>query len=60
MRQELIYKLQMMQMWRRGANMEMPYTGKEFGIMIDDCIKILHRLTDKQVEQILKKHESSN
>lgn len=33
--------------------MEMPYTGKEFGLMIDDCIRVLRKLTDKQVEDIL-------
>lgn len=42
-----------MQKWRRGADMEMPYTGKEFGLMIDDCIRVLEKLTDKQVEDIL-------
>lgn len=42
-----------MQKWRRGADMEMPYTGKEFGLMIDDCIRVLRKLTDKQVEDIL-------
>lgn len=53
MRKELIRKLQKMQKWRRGADMEMHYTGKEFGLMIDDCIRVLEKLTDKQVEDIL-------
>ena len=53
MRKELIRKLQKMQKWRRGSDMEMPYTGKEFGLMIDDCIRVLEKLTDKQVEDIL-------
>ena len=53
MRNELIKRLEKMQKWRRGADMGMPYTGKEFGLMIDDCIRVLGKLTDKQVEDIL-------
>lgn len=53
MRKELINKLGLMQMWRRGANMDMPCTPREFGFMIDDCIRILRKLTDEQVNEIL-------
>lgn len=42
-----------MQRWRRGAGISMPYTPTQFGIMIDDCIHILEKLTDKQFNDFL-------
>lgn len=53
MRKELIRKLHEMQKWRRGADMPMPLTPKEFGEVIDDCIRILRKLSDKQINKIL-------
>ena len=41
-----------MQKWRRGGG-EMPYTPKQFGEAIDNSIRILRKLTDKQVNEIL-------
>lgn len=42
-----------MQKWRRGANIPMPLTPKEFGEAIDDCIRLLRGLSDEQVNRIL-------
>ena len=53
MRKNVIRILHEMQKWRRGANMDMPCTPREFGFMIDDCIRILRKLTDEQVNEIL-------
>lgn len=53
MRKALIRKLSEMQKWRRGAGISMPYTPTQFGIMIDDCIRILRKLTDKQFNELL-------
>lgn len=41
-----------MQKWRRGGG-EMPYTPKQFGEAIDNSMRILRKLTDKQVNEIL-------
>lgn len=54
MRKALIRKLHDMQKWRRGANIPMPLTPKEFGEAIDDCIRLLRGLSDEQVENLLK------
>lgn len=43
-----------MQKWRRGCNIEMPISPKEFGLAIDDCIRILRKITDEQFNSILK------
>lgn len=53
MRKGLIRKLHEMQKWRRGADMPMPLTPKEFGIAIDDCIRILRKLSDEQINDML-------
>lgn len=53
MRKVLIEKLHAMQKWRRGANIPMPLTPKEFGEAIDDCIRLLRGLSDEQVNRIL-------
>lgn len=42
-----------MQRWRRGADVPMPYSPKEFGEAIDDCIRILQKLNDEQVNELL-------
>ena len=43
-----------MQKWRRGHGSAMPFTPYEFGLAIDDCIRLLRGLSDEQVEKILK------
>lgn len=43
-----------MQKWRRGHGSSMPFTSREFGLAIDDCIRLLRGLSDEQVEKILK------
>ena len=53
MRKALIEKLIKMQKWRRGTGISMPYTPTQFGVMIDDCIHILQKLTDKQFNELL-------
>ena len=54
MRRELIRKLEKMQKWRRGAKISMPYSPREFGLMIDDCIMVLKGITDEQFDKIKK------
>ena len=54
MRKALIRKLHDMQKWRRGHGSAMPFTPYEFGLAIDDCIRLLRGLSDEQVEKILK------
>lgn len=53
MRKELIKKLHDMQKWRRGKRSPMPLSPAEFGEVLDDCIRILRRLDDKKVIEIL-------
>jgi hypothetical protein len=53
MRKALIEKLHAMQKWRRGHGSSMPFTSREFGIAIDDCIRLLRGLSDEQVNRIL-------
>lgn len=43
-----------MQKWRRGADTGMPLSPSEFGEVIDNCIRLLRGLEDKQVDEILK------
>lgn len=42
-----------MQKWRRGGKGEMPFSPKEFGIAIDDCIRLLRKLNDKQFNDLM-------
>lgn len=42
-----------MQKWRRGASIDMSLTPSEFGEAIDDCIRLLRKLSDEQVNDIL-------
>ena len=58
MRNELIKRLEKKQKWRRGDGKFMPYTPKEFGLMIDDCIMILKGITDEQFKKIKKDNGS--
>lgn len=57
MRKELIKKLHNMQKWRRGKHSPMPLSPTEFGEVIDDCIRLLRKLDDKKVNEILKRNE---
>lgn len=54
MRKTLIRKLHLAQKWRRGGNGEMP-SPKEFGLAIDDCIRLLRRLSDEQFNELFMK-----
>lgn len=48
-----------MQKWRRGGGV-MPLTPKEFGMCIDDCIRLLRGLSDEQVNRILENEGRRN
>lgn len=52
MRRALIRKLHEMQKWRRGGG-DMPFSPKEFGIAIDDCIRLLRKLSDEQFNDLM-------
>ena len=41
-----------MQKWRRGGG-DMPFSPKEFGIAIDDCIRLLRKLSDEQFNDLM-------
>ena len=53
MREELVNKLKRMQSWRRGENCVMPYTPKEYGLMIDACIHILLNMSDELFNELI-------
>ena len=57
MRKSILRILHAMQKWRRGQIDAMPYTPFEFGMALDDCIRILRKLTDEQVNEILNGKE---
>lgn len=42
-----------MQKWRRGEDIPMPLTPREFGEAIDDCIRILRKISDEQFNGII-------
>lgn len=42
-----------MQKWRRGGKGGMPFSPKDFGIAIDDCIRLLRKLSDKQFKEFM-------
>ena len=42
-----------MQKWRRGGKGEMPFSPKEFGFAIDDCIRLLRKLNDEQFKSLM-------
>ena len=52
MRNKLKEKLNTTNMWRRGADIPMP-SPKEFGEAIDDCIKLLERMSDEQFKELM-------
>ena len=58
MRKTLIRKLHDYQKWRRGARIN-PLHPKVVGIMLDDCIRILRKLSDEQVNEILYEQKNS-
>ena len=58
MRKKLIEVLHQMQKWCRGHGSAMPFTSYEFGQAIDDYIRILSRLTDEQVNEILNEKKN--
>ena len=53
MRKRLIGKLHDVQKWRRGARTPMPLSPTEYGRAIDDCIRILRRLSDEQFNGLM-------
>lgn len=53
MRRKLIKILHEMQKWRRGGKGEMPFSPKEFGLAIDDCIRLLRKLNDEQFKSLM-------
>lgn len=42
-----------MQKWRRGGKGDMPFSPKEFGLAIDDCIRLLRKLNDEQFNDLI-------
>ena len=58
MRKGLIRKLHLYQKWRRGDRIEHPLHPKEVGLMIDDCIRVLRKLSDEQVNGILNEKKN--
>ena len=54
MRKLLIRKLHLAQKWRRGGRGELP-SPKEFGLAIDDCIRLLRSLSDEQFNEFIMK-----
>ena len=59
MRKALIRKLHVYQKWRRGARIGYPLHPKEVGDMLDDCIRILRKLRDEQVNNILNEKKDN-
>ena len=57
MRKNLIRKLHLYQKWRRGARVNTLHP-KEVGLMLDDCIRILRKPSDEQVNEILNEKEN--
>lgn len=53
MRKILIRKLHEMQKWRKGGEGEMPLSPKEFSKAIDDCIRLLRKLSDEQFNKLM-------
>jgi hypothetical protein len=58
MRKELIRKLHGYQKWRRGARIKALHP-KDVGLMIDDCIRVLRKLSDEQVNEILNEKKNN-
>lgn len=58
MRKTLIRNLHLYQKWRRGARIEHPLHPKEVGLMLDDCIRVLRKLSDEHVNEILNEKKN--
>ena len=52
MRKNLIRKLHMYQKWRRGGKFPQPHP-KDVELMLDDCIRLLRRLSDEQYNELM-------
>ena len=52
MRKDLIRRLHAYQKWRRGARVNALHP-KDVGLMLDGCIRLLRKLSDEQVNDIL-------
>ena len=52
MRKTFIRNLHLYQKWRRGARIKALHP-KDVGLTLDDCIRILRKLSDEQVNEIL-------
>lgn len=57
MRKTLIRRLHNYQKWRRGARIKALHP-KEVGLMLDDCIRVLRRLSDEQVNEMLNEKKN--
>lgn len=51
-RKTLLKILHDMQKWRRGGGV-MPHSPKLFGAAIDDCIRILRKMDDKNFNELI-------
>ena len=58
MRKALIRKLHKYQKWRRGARINALHP-KDVGHMLDDCIRVLRKLSDEQVNEILNEKKNN-
>ncbi len=56
MRKEIIRKLHIIQKWRRGGKGRMLLSPKEFGEAIDDCIRLLRSMSDKDYEYLKERN----
>lgn len=45
-----------MQKWRRGGKGRMPLSPKEYGEAIDDCIRLLRSISDKDYEYLKERN----
>lgn len=57
MRKTLIRRLHNYIKWRRGDRIKAPHP-KEVGLILDDCIRILRKLSDEQVNKILNEKKN--
>lgn len=53
MRKRLIKILHEAQKWRRGGKGENPFSPKEFGLAIDNCIRLLRKMSDGQFNELM-------
>ena len=57
MRKKLIEVLHQMEKWRRGARIKALHP-KDVGLVPDDCARILRKLIDEQVNEILNEKKN--